>query len=516
MSRRTSRITAFAASLAAIAPAVAMAADRHFISSNGPWATFSNWNPSGVPQPADNAIVDFFNGSPGRAAVSTNVGAVTSATMANGDTVAFTNGGTLLVGSGGINVGYSNTGGTLTMINPNPINFFQAGVTVTGEVHVGRLSGIGTITQNDGTVTLASGLFIGSSADPGSSFGSSGIYNFGGAGRLKGTSIQVGGFSRSVGTLNISGGIVTTDTLQAGFSGVGFINQSGGSVTVSSQVMVNSNSGTSTYTLTGGTLSSPSLKLDGAFGLFNYNGGSLQLSTLEIQNTNCRLNVRAGANERLTITSLQLGNPQFPVAGVLDLNDNEMALSSSQINYNEVRRDLRNAYNNGAWNGQGITSSLAAASPTHSTALGYGLVSPTLLVKYTYYGDTDLDGIVNFDDYSRADAGFNNAGTDWFHGDFNYDGVVNFDDFSLIDLAFNTQTGTLRQAMSYLQGGDRSDNGMDAPSLKIVADHFRRFGEAYASTFLNAVPEPSSVSVTIVLCMLGADGMVAIGGRRRR
>ena len=30
------------------------------------------------------------------------------------------------------------------------------------------------------------------------------------------------------------------------------------------------------------------------------------------------------------------------------------------------------------------------------------------LVKYTYYGDTDFNGVINFDDYSRTDSGFNN------------------------------------------------------------------------------------------------------------
>ena len=60
-------------------------------------------------------------------------------------------------------------------------------------------------------------------------------------------------------------------------------------------------------------------------------------------------------------------------------------------------------------------------------------------MKYTYYGDTDFNGLVNFDDYARIDAGFNNGGNDWFEGDFDYNGVVNFDDYSLIDLAFNTQ-----------------------------------------------------------------------------
>jgi hypothetical protein len=66
-----------------------------------------------------------------------------------------------------------------------------------------------------------------------------------------------------------------------------------------------------------------------------------------------------------------------------------------------------------------------------------------VLVKYTYYGDTDFNGRVNFDDYVRTDAGFNNHASGWLNGDFDLNGIVNFDDYVLIDLAFSTQSGTL-------------------------------------------------------------------------
>ena len=61
------------------------------------------------------------------------------------------------------------------------------------------------------------------------------------------------------------------------------------------------------------------------------------------------------------------------------------------------------------------------------------------MVKYTYYGDADFNGQVNFDDYSRTDAGFSTGRSGWLNGDFDGNGVVNFDDYSLIDLAFNSQ-----------------------------------------------------------------------------
>jgi len=77
---------------------------------------------------------------------------------------------------------------------------------------------------------------------------------------------------------------------------------------------------------------------------------------------------------------------------------------------------------------------------------GATIDSTAVLVKYTYYGDTDFNGTVDFDDYSRTDSGFNLGRTGWFNGDFDGNGVVDFDDYSLIDLAFNTQGSALRAA----------------------------------------------------------------------
>jgi hypothetical protein len=56
-------------------------------------------------------------------------------------------------------------------------------------------------------------------------------------------------------------------------------------------------------------------------------------------------------------------------------------------------------------------------------------------------GDADNNGVINFDDYSRIDSGFNNHINGWANGDFNYDGKIDFDDYSLIDNAFNQQGG---------------------------------------------------------------------------
>ena len=60
-------------------------------------------------------------------------------------------------------------------------------------------------------------------------------------------------------------------------------------------------------------------------------------------------------------------------------------------------------------------------------------------MKYTYYGDANLDGKVDASDYSLIDNGYLNHLTGWYNGDFNYDGVINGSDYTLIDNAFNMQ-----------------------------------------------------------------------------
>ena len=76
---------------------------------------------------------------------------------------------------------------------------------------------------------------------------------------------------------------------------------------------------------------------------------------------------------------------------------------------------------------------------------GANAVTTDVLVRYTYYGDTNLSGAVDASDYSRVDNGFLNHLTGWFNGDFNYDGVVNGSDYTLMDNAFNTQ-GAIQSA----------------------------------------------------------------------
>jgi hypothetical protein len=212
-------------------------------------------------------------------------------------------------------------------------------------------------------------------------------------------------------------------------------------------------------------------------------------------------------------------------SAALDLNDNDLIVTNGT--YAAVTGAIASARNGGAWNHGGLTSSSARTQTNHATTLGVlkgseytsvggssfdgFTIAPTdVLVKYTWYGDTDFNGKVNFDDYVRTDNGFNNHLSGWINGDFDLNGQVNFDDYVLIDLAFNTQSGTLGRALSFLDGSDRSIAGMSDPALQRVKEHFSEFGSDYANHLLSAVPEPSA------LALIGVPALVGTARRRRR
>jgi hypothetical protein len=233
----------------------------------------------------------------------------------------------------------------------------------------------------------------------------------------------------------------------------------------------------------------------------------------------------AGASR---IGSLNLGGGTIPGAspyvGTLDLNDNDLIVTHSSVA--GLSAAIANARHGGAWDRAGITSSSARTQVNHATTLGvlsgaeysavtgsttfngFSIADTDVLVKYTWYGDTDFNGRVNFDDYVRTDNGFNNHLSGWLNGDFDLNGQVNFDDYVLIDLAFNTQSGTLGRALAFLDGSDRSASGMSDPALRRVEQHFAEFGSAHASHLLAAVPEPMAVAL--------ASMAIALLPRRRR
>jgi hypothetical protein len=68
---------------------------------------------------------------------------------------------------------------------------------------------------------------------------------------------------------------------------------------------------------------------------------------------------------------------------------------------------------------------------------GQVLDATTVIVKYTYAGDVNLDGLVDASDYGTIDNYYQFPGTSGYaNGDFNFDGVIDAGDYGLIDNSF--------------------------------------------------------------------------------
>ena len=146
-----------------------------------------------------------------------------------------------------------------------------------------------------------------------------------------------------------------------------------------------------------------------------------------------------------------------------------------------------------------------------------GVSAASILIRYTYFGDANLDGVVNASDFTLIDAGSVGHLTGWLNGDFNYDGVVDGADYALMDNAFNQQGALLTNnlAPSALAArGIRSvsyDSGSAVLTGSLTEVPIGAAGNRslIASSLATAVPEPTS-AVALV-------GLVAgLAGRRRR
>jgi len=108
-----------------------------------------------------------------------------------------------------------------------------------------------------------------------------------------------------------------------------------------------------------------------------------------------------------------------------------------------------------------------------------------------WWGDVNLDGVIDAEDYRIMDMGYLLHESGWTYGDFNYDGVIDAMDYALIDAGLAYQSGLAAAGM-------------------YIDLHTAMFGEAYTTALagLIRVPEPASLA----LLALGGAAML----RRRR
>lgn len=153
-------------------------------------------------------------------------------------------------------------------------------------------------------------------------------------------------------------------------------------------------------------------------------------------------------NSRVNMLSILPG-------GRLDLTSDTLIVDYSGASpISEIRALLQSGFAGGSWNGNGISSSTAAAQTNRAigfaeatdigsaaTFAGEPIDATSLLMRFTLLGDANLDRIVNISDFSLLAANFNQNGI-WSRGDFNYDGTINISDFAALAANFNQSLPT--------------------------------------------------------------------------
>ena len=96
--------------------------------------------------------------------------------------------------------------------------------------------------------------------------------------------------------------------------------------------------------------------------------------------------------------------------------------------------------------GYALSGDLFTAFP--ATFAGVTVQSDETLLRYTLYGDTNLDRIVDIGDFASVAANFNITDSTWFKGDFNYDQITEIADFALLAANFNQALGDVPRGMA--------------------------------------------------------------------
>ncbi len=308
------------------------------------------------------------------------------------------------------------------------------------------------------------------------------------------------------------GGDNTSSTVAGAITGIGSLTKLGnGTMTISgvqNYPVLNANAGTTTLL---SSLANATLNNNGGTLNVNANANNSTVNVNAITNFGAAqalaaLNVGTAGLAKISLHTGGPGNiipidtPLLSISGggKLDLTNNVLVVRGGT--FATIRNQVVSGFNGGSWDGAGINSSTAANDPlgllavgvVNNVDLGYGsfgnvngLTGPEILVKTTYYGDSDLSGTVTSDDFSLFLDGFTGAApASWLNGDYDYNGVVTSDDFSLF-LASFTSGGAPQAPNAPAASGGSSGNG-PAP-----------------------IPEPGSIGLLVA----GAFGILA---RRRR
>jgi autotransporter-associated beta strand protein len=174
--------------------------------------------------------------------------------------------------------------------------------------------------------------------------------------------------------------------------------------------------------------------------------------TLSVNGGTAKLSPGLGTAMALRGVSVNLA------AGKFDITNNAVVVDYTPPDvtpFDSIRAAIVSGYNGGgatAWTGNGITTSNGNAS---EFAIGYAEASDlttipaifasvdgtAVLLRHTRYGDADLNGLINLDDFNRLAGNFGGVNKVWSQGDFDYNGNVDLDDFNLLAGNFGLSAG---------------------------------------------------------------------------
>jgi fibronectin-binding autotransporter adhesin len=340
------------------------------------------------------------------------------------------------------------TAGVLSVAMGNELGDFSAGnslifnggtLQTTSSISTSRVV---TVNSTGGAVDTA-----------GKTFSLSGSANSNFSGNLTVTGGGTVALARTGGTLTVNPGATVTITsgatlnlastieaLSAGTNRANIINNSTGGLKVSAGTQnLGTVDGTGNASVDAGT----SLIVD------HLRGGALDV--------NGTLRVRAsGADANVTVvTNLSIG-----ASGALDLNNNDLIVDypvAGPSPFITLRNWVLQGYapeptagKTGIITtvGQSLGNTLLALFENSAANLpsfdGVTLDSTSIVGKYTYHGDTNLDGMVDASDYTAI---FQNLGAvvapgiGWLKGDMDFDGIVTPRDLSAVDANMGSGVG---------------------------------------------------------------------------
>jgi autotransporter-associated beta strand protein len=151
------------------------------------------------------------------------------------------------------------------------------------------------------------------------------------------------------------------------------------------------------------------------------------------------------------------------LSGFLDLGNNDMIIKGGASNLGTLRSYIK------AWlttGNTGLGASLASPTLAPYTTLALfandagagrpyftsydgvtGLTASDVIVKYTYVGDTNLDGVLDGRDYKNVMEGFVNGASGWNYGDVDHSGgAVSASDFTAFLIAYDYFRNAANQA----------------------------------------------------------------------